>query len=300
VRDAAVVATLGFGLASAFAHWRSGRSQRIETRVDAAAVLDVPLLGEIPRFKGSGSLRGGNLVLGGEASEAYEFVLSSIEFALAEVGGSSILITSASPGDGKTVTALHVAMAAARESRRVRLVDTDLRAHGLTSLLRAEHRPGLVQLAAGEVSLDECIRPYRLSDRARLDVVPAGVSPANSTGLMRAPEFRGAIEYIRRNSELAVLDSAPLLAVADATVIATQVDAIVLVVDSRTPVDQLRKMRERLTFVPTPLLGYIYNRADTSRAARDGYGYGSYGSNGQGRPGLLRRATASVSGSSRS
>lgn len=297
-RDAGVLAAIGFGLASAFAYWKSGRSQRIETRVDAASVLDIPLLGEIPRFKGSGSLRGGELVLGGEASEAYEFVLSSIEFALAEVGGSSVLVTSASPGDGKTVTALHVAMAAAQESRRVRLVDTDLRAHGLTSLLRAEHRPGLVQLAAGEVSLEECIRPYRLSDSARLDVLPAGVAPENPAGLMRAPEFKGAIEYIKRNSELVVLDSAPLLAVADATVIATQVDAIVLVVDSRTPVDELQKMRERLTFVPTPLLGYIYNRADTSRPARYGYGYwsGHNERNGHLRPGRLHRATASVSG----
>jgi capsular exopolysaccharide synthesis family protein len=293
VRDAAVFGAIGFGLASAFAYWRSGRSQRIETRVDAASVLNIPLLGEIPRFKGSGSLRGGELVLGGEASEAYEFVLSSIEFALAEVGGTSILITSASPGDGKTVTALHVAMAAAQESRRVRLVDTDLRAHGLTSLLRAERRPGLVQLAAGEVSLEDCIRPYRLSDTALLDVVPAGVTRESSISLLRSPEFKGAIEHIRRNSKLAILDSAPLLAVADATVIAAQVDAIVLVVDSGTQVDQLQKMRERLTFVPTPLLGYIYNRADTSRPARYGYGSRLDGRNGHRR---LRPATASVSG----
>jgi capsular exopolysaccharide synthesis family protein len=294
-RYAAVAAALGFGLASAFAYWRGRRSRRIETRVDAAAVLNVPLLGEIPSFRRSGPLTGGDLVLGGEASEAFEFVLSSIEFGLADLGGSSILVTSASAGDGKTVTALHVAIAAARESRRITLVDTDIRAHGLTSLLRAEQRPGVVQLAAGEVTLHDCIRPYRLSDTAQLNMVPAGPAPASSIGLMRAPEFKRAIQDIRRNSELVVLDSAPLLAVADATVIAAQVDAIVLVVDSRTSVDQLQKMQERLTFVSTPLLGYVYNRSDTSRPARYGYGYGA---NGQGRSGQRRRATESVSASS--
>jgi capsular exopolysaccharide synthesis family protein len=294
-RDAAVLAALGVGLASAFACLKARRSRRIETRVDAAAVLNVPLLGEIPAFRRTGPLTGGELVLGGEASEAYEFVLSSIEFGLADLGGSSILVTSASAGDGKTVTALHVAIAAARESRRITLVDTDIRAHGLTSLLRAEHRPGVVQLAAGEVRLEDCIRPYRLSDSAQLNVVPAGPAPATSIGLMRAPEFKHAIQNIRHNSELVVLDSAPLLAVADATVIAAQVDAIVLVVDSRTSVDQLQKMQERLTFVSTPLLGYVYNRADTSRPARYGYGYGG---NGRGRPTQRRPATDSVSASS--
>lgn len=289
VRDAVVLAAIGFGLASAFAYWRQGRSRRIETRVDAASVLDAPLLGEIPKFAKSGPLSGGKLVLGGEASEAYEFVLSSIEFALADIGGSSILVTSASPGDGKTVTALHVAMASARESRRVTLVDTDIRAHGLTTLLRAERNPGLVQLAAGQVTLEDCVRRYRLSDDVQLNVVPAGIAPETSTGLMRAPEFKRAIQHIRQNSELVVLDSAPLLAVADATVIATQVDAIVLVVDSRTPIDELQKMQERLTFVPTPLLGYIYNRADTPRAARYGYGYGN-SRNGQGRGRRFRRS----------
>jgi hypothetical protein len=117
-------AGIGFGLASAVAEWRQGRSRRIETRVDAAAVLDVPLLGEIPKFSRSSSLSGGELVLGGEASEAYEFVLSSIEFALADIEASSILVTTAFSGDGKTVTALHVATASARGSRRVTLVDT--------------------------------------------------------------------------------------------------------------------------------------------------------------------------------
>jgi hypothetical protein len=124
VRDAAVLAGIGFGLASAVAYWRQGRSRRVETRVDAAAMLDVPLLGEIPKFSRSSSLSGGELVLGGEASEAYEFVLSSIKFALADIEASSILVTTASSGDGKTVTALHVATASARGSRRVTLVDT--------------------------------------------------------------------------------------------------------------------------------------------------------------------------------
>src|SRR5690606_16124133 len=103
-------------------------------------------------------------------------------------------------------------------------------------------------------------------------------------------------EYIKQQSELVILDSAPLLAVADATVIATQVDGIVLVVDSRTQIDQLQKMQERLTFVPTPLLGYIYNRAELTKSVRYG-NYGNYGNgsrNGRSSGGRLRRFSSAA------
>jgi len=276
LRDAALSAVLAFVVGAVVAYWRAGLRRVIETRSDPGSVLDVPLLGEIPKFSRVGSGPSG-LLPGSEASEAYEFVLSSIEFSLADIDGSSVLITSAAPGDGKTATALHLAVASARETRKVILVDTDVRVHGLTTLLRAEEHPGLVELAEGSVELDECIRRYRLSDTAQLAVVPSGEAPEDSTGLMRAPEFKRAIRSIRDAAELVILDSPPLLAVADATVLATQVDAIVLVVDSQTERDQLLKVRERLAFVQTPVVGYIYTRANIDRATKDGYAYGGAG-----------------------
>lgn len=295
-RDAALAAALTLMVGAAIAYWRAGLRRRVETRSDPGSVLGVPLLGEIPRFSRTGSGPGGMLP-GSEASEAYEFVLSSVEFSLADIEGSSVLITSAAPGDGKTSTALHLAVASARETRRVILVDTDVRVHGLTSLLRAEEHPGLAELAEGSVELDQCIRRYRLSDTAQLSVVPAGRTPDDPTGLMRAPEFKQAIRDIREQAELVILDSPPLLAVADATVLATQVDAIVLVVDSQTERDQLLKVRERLAFVPTPVVGYIYNRANVDRATMEGYGYGSAKKYSGGKGGLsVFRGTSSNGG----
>lgn len=274
VRDAALAGMLALVVGSAIAYWQAGTRRRVETRTDPGSVLNVPMLGEIPRFKQTNTGPGG-LLLGGQASEAYEFVLSSIEFSLAELDGSSVLITSAGPGDGKTATALHLAVASAREARRVILVDADVRVHGLTSQLRAEGHPGLIELADGDVELDKAIRRYRLTEATQLAVVPSGQAPDDSTGLLRAPEFKTAIQRVRDHAELVIIDSPPLLAVADATVLATQVDAIVLVVDSETELDQLMKVQERLAFVPTPVIGYVYNRANLDRASRYGYGYGS-------------------------
>lgn len=288
LRDALLLMVLALAVSWAVAYWRAGSHRRVEARTDPGSVLNVPLLGEIPRFKGVGSGPTGVLP-GTEASEAYEFVLSSIEFSLADLGATSVLITSAAPGDGKTSTALHLAVASAREAHDVILVDTDVRAHGLTSLLRAQEHDGLVELAKGEVELKDCIRRYRLSDNAHLSVVPAGTAPDESTGIMRAPEFKNALQQIKDWAELTILDSPPLLAIADATVLATQVDAIVLVVDSQTEMEQLLKVQERLAFVPTPLIGYVYNRASIDRATAYGYTYGSQnGGDGRGRFSPLR------------
>ena len=272
LRDAGLTAVLVFVVGAVVAYWRAGMRRRVEARTDPSTVRDVSLLGEIPRFRNAGAT---GPLLASEAGEAYEFVLSSIEFALAELDGSTVLVTSATPGDGKTTTALALAMASAREGRGVILVDTDVRAHGLTSLLRAESHPGMVELAADEVTLDEAIRRYRLSDTVQLSVLPSGRQPEDPTGMVRTPEFKRAIRGVRERAELLILDSSPLLAVADATVLASQADAIVLVVDSNTELDQLLKVKERLAFVNTPVIGYIYNRANVDRSTMYGYGYGS-------------------------
>jgi Mrp family chromosome partitioning ATPase len=170
---------------------------------------------------------------------------------------------------------------------------------GLTSLLRADAHDGLVQLADGEAQLDDCIRRYRLSDKSQLAVVPAGRPPEDSTGLMRAPEFKKAIQQITGHAELVIVDSPPVLAVADASILASQVDAIVLVVDNDTELEQLLKVQERLAFVPTPLIGYIYNRANVDKVARDGYAYGQKGNESASRLFAGRPSTSSTSESGR-
>jgi capsular exopolysaccharide synthesis family protein len=272
LRDAAIAAVLTFGLAAAVAYWRAGTTKRVGSRMDPEEVLGIPLLGEVPRFKELGG--GASAFVGrNEASEAYQFVLSSIEYEMERLGASSLMITSAADGEGKTSTALHLAIASTHARRPVVLVDADIRARGLTKMLRADDTPGLVQLATGNADLQECIREYRLSSSSKLSVVHAGRTPGDSISLLRTTEFAEAMEQIKGKADLAIFDSPPLLSVADATVLAAQVDAIVLVVDSHAKRQQLQKLRERLAFVSTPLLGYVYNRASSEQGAASRYGY---------------------------
>ena len=273
--SAILVALLSFVLATMFAYWRAARSRRVTQRSDAEAILGAPLLGEIPLHTTSptGSL-GERVRLDPVASESYEFVLASIEFALAEIGGRSLLVTSALPSDGKTLTVLQLSMAASRDERRVVLVDADIRVRGLSRLLQAEDLAGLTDLATTpDLEPDECMRRYRFSEQSLVPVMGAGRGRVDPTSFFRSPAFRTAMERVRAQAELAIVDSSPVLAVADATIAAGAVDALVLVVSHGTLVSDLEKVRERLAFVSTPLLGYIFNRAQGRTPGAYGYRY---------------------------
>lgn len=275
-RDAALAAVLAVALATAFAYWRSGRLERMESGNDAARILRAPLLAEIQEYRTTRSeWLAGRAPADPAAAEAYQFVLQSLEYALDEVGGSSVLITSASPGDGKTATALQLSMAAGRAGRDTLLVDADLRAHGLSRLLRSDGAAGLTELATLDHPLDASVRSVPVSESLRVPLVPAGGPVTDPSGFFRSVGFRQALQRLQQHSELLLVDSPPLLAVAETSIIAGQIDGILLVVNRGTPLALLEQVRDRLAFTSSPLLGVVYNRSEAGGTPGYGYGYGA-------------------------
>lgn len=260
VRDAMAAAMLGVALASAYAYWRAGVKQSVQA--DLGGLLDAPLLAEIPRFNTNDTAK---LLFDAQAIEAYQFMVPSLDFALAQTGGTSVLVTSATPGEGKSLTALHLTRALATQGRRVVLVDSSLRTQELSSLLRADDQPGLAELAGG-AELDQAVRSYRVSPTVRLSLVPAGHPPTPPTGMLATSGCRKAIARIIDAYEMTIIDGEAMLAVADVSALAQQVAGIVLVVDAHTPHETLAQVRERLSLVPTPLLGYVINRAPSTHS----------------------------------
>lgn len=257
VRNALVAAVVAFAIASALSYWRAGV---VDARPDPGAVLETPLLATIPDFGKSTTGAGGEPLFDIEAAEAYQFLLASFEYAVAQINAQSILVTSAAPGEGKSLTAIHLARALAIQGRDVMLVDSDIRARGLTYMLKADHQPGLVALADG-AQLDDVVRRYRISDAVQLPVIPAGQPPAEPTGLLATGSYREAIEKITASSELTIIDGGPLLTVADPSALAMQVSGILLVIDAGIQQDHLLRLRQRLRLISTPVIGYILNRA---------------------------------------
>lgn len=281
VRNAAVAAVLGLLASSAFAWWRAEHTQTADRRQDAAPVLRAPLLGQVPDFAAVGvtGLDPTRSAPHSVAAEAFQFLVSSLEYALTQSNGSTVLITSAHPADGKTVTALNLAVAALRDGRRVLLADADERVRGLTGLCGAAPAPGLTDLVDDAIPFAGCTASVEVPGTTGLPFLPAGTRPDDPAGFFRTPGFRKVITRLREQADLVILDSPPILSVSDTSAIASQADGIVLVVSRGTSLRLLEEVRERLEFVGTPLLGYVFNRADVRGSAMS-YGYGSYGSYG--------------------
>ncbi len=260
-RTAAVALVLGGLLASALAYWLAGRARPVVSRDDPAEILGVPLLGILPTYEvpevGTLAQRTG---LEPRTNEAYRFVYSSLVAILDEQAASSVMFTSASPGAGKTETALQIAATASRRGKKTLLIDADLRMQGLSSFLRADRIPGLADLAEPSAShqADSLILPYEIDGQRHLDVLTAGRTVDPSGDHLSESWFGHAFAEAVSDYDLAIVDSPPLLAVADTATIAGYSDAIVLVVREGSDLDELERVRGRLRFVRQRLVGYVY------------------------------------------
>jgi tyrosine-protein kinase len=265
---AAVGALLGLLVAGAWA-WRSAaRNQRAEGRGDPARILGAPLLGEVPRLRARQKTAGGAVtsppILDAAAADAYNFVVASLEHELASVGGKSVAMTSVGPGDGKTSTALQIANAALQENRKILLIDADVRMRQLSELFAFGEgkRQGLTSSNGQPLGTDEYIRRLVLTDSGMVLPVQANhADPLQPAGSYHAVDVRQAVRSVGELFDLVLIDTPAVLVSSNALSVAGQADGVVLVVSHRVSLSHLRDVRERLAFVTTPLIGYIYLRS---------------------------------------
>lgn len=278
VRNTIAGFLVGLALGAAVA-WRRLRSNpRALQRHDPAAVLGIPFLGSVPQFSALGVEGIAPTITDprSPAGEAYQFLIASIAGRLGYQGGHVMAVTSPQPGDGKTVTALNLAVAASRDERDVLLVDGDARVKGLSRLTSTnDGGAGLSELQQDPDNLVWSGSRRDLADAPGVEVVPVGGDIADPAGFFRTKGFVGAMRRIRDHADLVLIDCPPVLAVSDALAIAEHVDGIVLVVSQGTPISVLEEVRDRTAVLSTPLVGYVFNRAD-EEGAPYAYHYDQY------------------------
>jgi Mrp family chromosome partitioning ATPase len=205
--------------------------------------------------------------------DAYHFIVASMDHELAGVSGKSIAVTSARMANGKTSTALRIANAASRENRRILLIDADVRMQLLSK------RVGEAQIAAesdGTTMLPgepTCAADYldRLVVTDGGMVLPVAARPTepwHTAGSNGSVDVRRVVRSIGELFDLVLIDTPPLLATSNALAVAGSADGVVLVVSHRIALKDLREVRERLDFVKTPLIGYVYVRPRGGGVAR--------------------------------
>ena len=265
---AALGALLGLLGSAGWAWWAAARDQRAERRGDPARILGAPLLGEVPRLRSLPVVTADTPpVLDPAFADAYHFVVASLEHELAGVGGKSVAMTSVRPGDGKTSTALQIANAALQENRKILLIDADVRMRHLSELFgavaAAADGNGQGPPQSNGKSADASEYLYRLVSTNSGMVLPVEAYPADPShpaGSYDAVDVRQAVRSLGEMFDLVLIDAPAVLVSSNALGVAGQADGVVLVVSHRVSLSHLRDVRERLAFVRTPLIGYVYVR----------------------------------------
>jgi receptor protein-tyrosine kinase len=221
----------------------------------------------------------------GDMAEAYRVLRTNLLFSVRSDRAQVVLVTSASPGEGKTTTAANTAVALALTGSKVVLVDADLRQSRLHWHFHLKSQPGLVDLVAGRVRASDALQATRFPC---LQLLAAGRHTDNPCEVLGSPRMREVLDALRTHYQWVVVDSPPVLAMADTPVLSPLADAVILVVASEeSPWPLVKRAVEQLTSVGGKLVGTVLNRVDLERNnAYYGRYYGRYNGRYQRRGGL--------------
>jgi capsular exopolysaccharide synthesis family protein len=200
-----------------------------------------------------------------QLSEAFRSLRTSLLLSQAGHPPQVILVTSALPREGKTTSAVNLAVTLAQLGDRTLLVDCDLRKPSVTRALNMPEGKyaGLSSYLAGVSSLDLVTVLHPVI--ANLSVIPTGPIPPNPADLLSAERMRQAIQALRQEYKFIVIDSPPVMAATDAVILSVLVDGVLLVVRSgETPKEAFKRMRDLLGGVKCRLLGVLLNAVDAT------------------------------------
>jgi len=205
-------------------------------------------------------------------AEAFRMARTNLQFVMAPGEIHTLMVTSPGPREGKTTVTANLAIALAQDGKRVTVVDADLRRPSLHKTFGLERTKGLsTYLADLAVAASQVVQPTEIEG---LSLVASGPTPPNPVELLGSSRMQRLVEELRQEADGVLIDSPPLLAVADSVVLASQIPGVVLVVDtSKTRMEALARSMEHLQRAGARPLGIIYNKLKLGRLH---YGYSYY------------------------
>jgi capsular exopolysaccharide synthesis family protein len=209
-------------------------------------------------------------------AEAYKKLRTAVQFDRSDRRPQAILVTSPNKGEGKTTTAANLAAAFAQNGKMTLLVDSNFRRPQVHAMFDVFQSPGLTDLLTDKVGYDNVVQ---LTTQSHLHVLCAGTLPSNPTELLNSARMRDLIEQARLEYDVIILDSPPVLSVADASILSTLADCSMLVTAAGiTRMEELERSLEIIGAVSSGVPKYVLNKFDERRAygvsyARSGYAY---------------------------
>jgi succinoglycan biosynthesis transport protein ExoP len=266
-----LIAGLVLGIGAAFL--RDTLDDTLATAEAVERVGGAPVLATVPMV-GSWRKNANPVVISvtepsSQPAEAYRSLRTSLQFARNDGTMRIILVTSPSSGDGKTSTVVNLGAVFAQAGARVVVVSCDLRRPGLSQVIAPGEHAELSTVLTGQQPLDRALSPMAGVDG--LWALGTQEVVRNPTELLGGQRMRSLVEDLAGRFDIVLIDSPPVLPVADALILSGYADAVLLVVAAAsTRRAELRRAVEKLAQASAPVVGAVLNKA----TALDGYGYG--------------------------
>jgi len=250
--------------------------EQVESRLGIALLGLLPLLA----FKTEGKERASRLreMVSGDNhqfTESIRTIRTGIMLSAIDNPHKVILVTSSTPGEGKSTVAANLAIAMGK-MEKVLLIDADMRRPTVAKYFNmAAKVSGLSELVAGTVELKDCLEK---NQEFGIHVMHAGMIPPNPQELLASNRFKVVLSALEKHYDRIIIDSTPIQAVSDSLVLCQYANGVVYVVKADSTSDHIIKTcLKRLRQVDAPIIGVVLNQLDTKKGSRYGYdGYGGY------------------------
>lgn len=255
---------IGLAVGFAIAVSREALNNRVRSETDLKAITDVPVVGKIPRKERNDPQLLVDDAAHGLRAESFRRLRTNLRYLDIAGEHQTLVITSALPGEGKSVTATNLALTIAHAGPSVCIVEADLRRPFTSRLLEIEPEVGLSSVIIGSATLRHAVQMW---DDTGVHVLPAGPLPPNPSELLSSDAMVELLDELGRTYDYIIIDAPPLLAVADAAIVARRCGGAIVVVSNRgrrtVTRDQLLEAFESLESTGSQVLGVILNRQPT-------------------------------------
>jgi capsular exopolysaccharide synthesis family protein len=238
----------------------------VKTLDDVERFLQSPVLAVVP--KGVSTLIKN---LGDTAdAEVYRILRANVEFNKPSRDANTFTLISGGPGEGKSTTLNNLAYTCAKGGYNVLVVDADLRRPSQHLFFDVDNSIGLIDYLQGKADLEEITKTTKIDN---LSFIPSGQLPDDSVGILNSQRMTDLVRKLKTQYDLVFFDSPPILGVSDGSVLASEVDMTIMVVQHRRfPRAMLQRVKQAVVNVGGRLIGVVLNNVD----ARHDEGYGYY------------------------
>ena len=272
----AIAVIVGLAIGIGIALLRSLYDTRIHGAAEASALTHAPVLGTVPTHRARGNKHSmAAMDIWSDASEAYRRLRTNVRVLGLSGPRKSIVVSSALPGEGKTVIVANLGIAFAQAGYRVALVDANLRNPDLARVLGVPSTKGLTDVLSRKMTLVDALQPWEEGRSLPLSILACGRPPVNPSELLGSEAFISVLAELEQMHDVVIVDSSSLLPFTDAAILAQMTHGIVLVTRvGWTRSDQVSSAVEELRLMDAPIIGVVLNRssegavATTAKAAR--------------------------------